>query len=250
MASRQEYDRNRHRFPTDTGIPSDILKLVERMASNLHTPIAELDKRAREARELIDRAKAHEKELRLTYPSFSMEERKKLAERELIIFRLSGISIRSLYERSPFRLFNNQGESFFDEPSLQTEVAILRSPHSVKDYDHPTYDKYKYALAAWAKQISREVPNVKTIIGSPADYVDIAYNHHALTFGEYAPWYNPAITETKTSDSGLITVAVPRWHQFTASMSVTYPDWSQQNNVFMPLVLPTAVGWDGPDYLI
>ena len=229
-----------HRWPTDTSFSPRVIRMIADIAANSLTSFKERKERSQKYLDAFENARKEEKRLRLTHPSFSLEQRKSLHKLGYQFFRLRG---------NPLSDFYKTDERFGGEASMQTEVAVEGYANYLVGPGKKKFSRVLAAIDRFNKKIPREIPGVKAVIGRVSDYAELERHHQSYNFGKRLLYF-PTYTLTPAGKGQVATIEAVYGQSFSLNVGSIEKNQSLESVSFMPLILPKSIGWDGPDYLL
>lgn len=173
---------------------------------------------------------------------FSDETRAALEKQGYVIDTLTGQSIASLRQagRKFWSTWHNDYPQFEALTSIRSEVAINPPQLFIPKSNNKTLAQQEEMINRFSQELGNKVPGVEAIMGSVADYVDLAFTYLGTKgkylFGEKYD-YNFARTNTPTVDTRVACVG-----DFAPVGGLSVTGWGRSrggDSVFAaPLVVP------------
>lgn len=175
---------------------------------------------------------------------FSQEAREALEKQGLVIYGLTGQSIKTLRDsgRKFWSRWHEDLPDFEALGSMYSEVAINPNKLFLPESNNKTLSQQEDMVEKFSKELGKKVQGVKAIIGQAPDYAELAFAHFDAT-EEYlfGAKYNYDYVRTKTPTSGSNVANVGR---FFADLGLGVNRWSAGNGLgfvhVAPLVVPTG----------
>lgn len=243
-----------HTFPTDTSFSPGAIKMIAEIASHRLAPFKEIKEREQKYIDMFDRARKEEKKLRLTQPSFSLEQREMLDEMGYDIVRLYGKTAKEICDLDNWfsdTLLQDKPD-ILNEKSFQGEVAIPETATFLRPQRSRKYKDLKTGILAFNRNISKKIPGAKAIVGSLSDYLELDHVYQRRNFGKRWIWLNGVITSTKVGKNGVAAIEVVGILKSAAILKVLDKrnPLRDSSPEIAPIIIPTKIGWNGQDYQI
>ena len=141
---------------------------------------------------------------------FSAEQRKGLERKGYFVYSLTGQTIATLRDAGhPFWSTWHQGEAIEQVRSMLAEIAVNPRNLFLPDSNRKTLDEQLAMVEKFGRKIAGEVKGVTAILGSAADYTELAFAHlnqkEQRLFGKDFD-YDYTRTTTPTGASGVAVV--------------------------------------------
>jgi hypothetical protein len=178
---------------------------------------------------------------------FTPEQRSALKSKGYVMYPLTGQSIASLRDAGcPFWSTWHTGKPFETAASLHTEVAINPNRLFLPKSKGKILDEQIAMVAEFGKKIGREVPGTTAILGSVAEYAELAFAHldrkGQRLFGKDFD-YEYTRTTTLIGGQPLLTIVGQFRDNYGPHVDILHPGLSNIHVGAAPLVVPTsAVG--------
>lgn len=175
---------------------------------------------------------------------FSSETREALEKEGYTIYELTGQSIASQMQAGRnFQIENLADFPIRTQQSMRSEVAIKLGQLFIQGSDRKTLEMQKSLILDFSRNLSSRTEEVEAVMGSSADYIDLAFAHLDRTTQEGHPDYlfaaNLHCVRTTTVSEGLgITIGQ---YGTLLTINTEHPEAETYGTYAVPLVIPRSL---------
>lgn len=226
-----------------------IIRMISDGAKNSVTTYKERQERSQKFYDALVKAIEDEENWKLTHPSFSDEQIKKLNSRAFGVYRLNGVTLKSILDKKGIVRTWNEGAEFENDVSMECEVAAC--PFILHD-GYKTWAEQVKVFNKFRKKIREEIPGVDALIGRVVDYADLELSHKSKRFGRSILNYYQnggvrTITPYPSNENLIATIVSPQTLNDTYRIDIgpSTGEEKASNIGILPLIIPTGIHYKG-----